>query len=642
MILRIAGAAVLLAVTARGAQRYERPIHVTTAGPQRLDVDLSMLAGTGPGFADLRIGDPSGREVPYLIVQPRPGDAEWIETGIAPIARTKKTSGLEADAGRLVVMDGVRLEGITAPYLKRARIEGSGDRSRWILLADATVFDLPPQRLKRNEVDFAPSKLRYVRLTWNDASSAPVQGHLRISVRVHGSAVPPVPLRASVPFARVASEPGRSRYRVDLPASSLPITAIHVKLPEGDVFREAAVSEPRLTATEIVPAILGSGQLRQAHRDGLTASAARIAIAHPRSRELDLVIEDNSNAPLAIAGIEVELAPQPWIYFEADGEGTYAALYGDAKAEAPRYDLEAARPFVQRARLATARLQEEKRLELPPSDAPSPLPAVGAVLDPSEFRVSRALAKAPPGMSVLPLDADALARSREMSDIRIIDSENRQVPFIVERRAEPLLIDVAIGSRSPRDGNVSLYPLRLPYTTFPATTRLVLTTSAGIFERAVDLRDARDEGRDPFVIGSATWRHADPGRLAPPLSFNVPARVARELELRIVDGDNAPLPISTARLVVPAVALRFIHPGTPLTVVYGNDDVAAPRYDLALLAPRLFREPAQEIRFESPAAGGGAEEEGAGERRFFWIAIGAIALVLMLFLGRLLKPLAQS
>ena len=576
-------------------------------------------------------------------MQPRPGDAEWMPTRVNPIARTKTSSGLEADAGKPVMMDGVRIEGITAPYLKRVRIEGSGDRTRWILLADATVFDLPSQQLRRTEVEFAPSQLRYLRLTWNDASSARVQGDLRISARVHGSAVPPVPLRSSVPFARIASEPGRSRYRIDLPASSLPIIAVHVKLPAGDVFREATVSEPRLTATEIVPATLGSGQLRQAQREGLVASAARIAIAQPRSRELDLVIEDNSNAPLAIALVDVELAPQPWIYFEADGAGTYTALYGDAKADAPRYDLEAARPFVQRARLATATLQEEKRLEVPPSEPPSPLPTMGAVLDPSKFRVRRALADASPGMSVLVLDADTLARSRDMSDIRIIDDQNRQVPFIVERRAEPLLIDVPIGPRSQREGNVSVYPLRLPYATFPASTRLVLTTSAGVFERAVDLRDGTDAGRDPLVIGSATWRHADPARrLAPPLSFGLPSRIARDLELRIVDGDNAPLPVTNARLVLPAVALRFIHPESRLTLVYGNDDVAAPRYDLALLAPRLFREPAQEVSFESPAVGGETDEDGDGERRFFWIAIGAIALVLMLLLARLLKPLAQS
>lgn len=245
-------------------------------------------------------------------------------------------------------------------------------------------------------------------------------------------------------------------------------------------------------------------------------------------------------------------------------------------------------------------------------------------------------------MSSLPLDADTLARSREVSDVRIIDSENRQVPFIVERRAEPLLIDLTIGPRAQREGNVSLYPLRLPYATLPSSTRLVVTTPAGVFERAVDLRDATDGGRDPVVIGSATWRHADPGRLAPSLSFDVPTRVSRELELRIVDGDNAPLPVSTAHLVMPSVALRFIHPGAPLTLLYGNDDLAAPRYDLALLAPRLFREPAQEIRFESPVTGALTSEDGAGERRFFWIAIGAIALVLMFLLARLLKPLAQS
>ena len=641
MISRIAVAALLVATTAAGAQQYERTIHVTSPGPQRLDLDLALRAGAAPGLADLRISDPIGREVPYLVVQPQPSDAEWTGARVLPIARTKTTSGLEADTGRPLLMDALRIDGIAAPFLKRIRLEGSGDRRRWTLLADTSVFDLPAQELRRTEVEFAPSELRYLRLTWDDSSSAPVGGDIRVSVRVHGSAVPAVPLRAPIPFVKRPSEPGRSRYRIDLPAPLLPVVAIRVKLPAGDVFRQVTVFEPRLSATEIVPVPLGAGQLRQALRDGLTASASRIAIATPRSPELELVIDDNSNPPLAIEVIEVELTPQPWVYFEADAAGTYTAIYGDAKAEAPRYDLEAARPFVRRARLGRATLQAEKRIEPAPAEPSAPLPAMGAVLDPSKFRVARPLGNASAGMSTLVLDADTLARSRELSDIRIIDGNNRQIPFIVERRSEPLLIDVPAGAVEHEDGNVSLYRLRLPYSTFPAGTKLVLSTSAGVFERAVDLRDASDEGRDPHVIGSATWRHTDPGHLAPALTFDVPTRVTRELELRVVDGDNAPLPITASRLVLPSVALRFIHPGTPLTLLYGHDDIAPPKYDLALLAPRLFREPAQELKFASGVTGP-AEDEGGGERRFFWVAIGAIALVLMLLLARLLKPLAQS
>ena len=641
MILRIAVATVLVAATTAGGQQYERPIHVTSPGPQRLDLDLALRAGAAPGLADLRISDPIGREVPYLIVQPQPGDAEWIGTRVLPIPRTKTSSGLEADSGKPLLMDALRVEGVVAPFLKRVRIEGSGDRRRWTVLADTTVFDLPSQQLRRTEVEFVPSELRYLRLTWNDSSSAPVAGDVRIAARVHGSAVPSIPLRAPIPFAKRPSEPGRSRYRLDLPAPSLPAVAIHVQLPAGDVFREVTVFEPRLSATEIVPLSLGHGQLRQAQRDGVTASASRIAIAAPRSRELELVINDNSNPPLAIELIEVELTPQPWVYFEAEPAGTYTAIYGDSKAEAPRHDLEAARPFVRRTRLAKATLQAEKRIEPAPSKSPPQLPVVGAVLDPSKFRVARPIGDASAGMSTLVLDADALARSRELSDIRIIDGKNRQIPFIVERRLEPLLIDVPVGSGARENGNVSLYRLRLPFSTFPAGTKLVLSTSAGVFERAVDLRDATDEGRDPRVIASATWRHTDPSDLAPALTFEVPTQVARDLELRVVEGDNAALPLTAAQLVLPSVALRFVHPGTPLTLLYGHDDIAPPRYDLALLAPRLFREPAQELKFASPVAEA-SEEKGGDERRFFWIAIVAIALVLMVLLARLLKPLAQS
>jgi hypothetical protein len=641
MIARHVFAALIVAATASGDPRYERPIHVTTPGAQRLEVDLALLAGATSGLADLRISDPIGREVPYLVVHPRPGGAEWIRTRVLPIARTKTSSGLEADARKPVLMDALRIEGVAAPFLKRLRIEGSGDRQRWTLLADTTVFDLPHEELRRTEVELPPSELRYLRLIWNDASSTPVSGDTRVFTRVHGTALPAKPLRASVPFAKKPSEPGRSRYRIDLPAPGLAVTAIHVELPSMDVFREATVSEPRLTATEIVPFVLGRGQLRQARRDGQTASQTRIAISSPQSRELDLVIDDDANPPLAIQTIEVELTPQPWIYFEADGAGTFTAIYGDPHAKAPRYDLEAARPFVARASISTAKLQNEKRLDVPASET-GPLPTIGARLDPSAFRVARPIRDAGPGMSALALDTDALARSSELSDVRIVDGENRQIPYVVERRSEPVLTDVAIGARSQREGNVSIYSLRLPYPSFPSGAKLVLTTSASIFERTVELRDASDEGRDPRVFGSATWRHTDPGRLSPPLTFDLPRSVARNLELRIVDGDNAPLSITGAQLVLPAVALRFVHPGSPLTLLYGNAEVRAPRYDLALIAPRLLREPARELTFASKIEADPGHDKDGGERRFFWIAIGAIAIALLLLLGRLLRPLAHS
>src|SRR6185369_10488919 len=92
------------------------------------------------------------------------------------------------------------------------------------------------------------------------------------------------------------------------------------------------------------------------------------------------------------------------------------------------------------------------------------------------------------------------------------------------------------------------------------------------------------------------WRHADPELPAPALSMELPTLRVGELSLVIDEGDNAPLPLHDATLLLPAYRLRFFRDGhTPLTLLYGRSDLGMPRYDLALLAPRLLGAPAQDV-----------------------------------------------
>ena len=105
----------------------------------------------------------------------------------------------------------------------------------------------------------------------------------------------------------------------------------------------------------------------------------------------------------------------------------------------------------------------------------------------------------------------------------------------------------------------------------------------------------------------------------------------------IVDeGDNAPLPIASARLLVPNVALRYYDPGVPLTLRYGNPKAEPPRYDLALLATRVFAAPAHDVALSNDLKAA-PDTTTNNERRFFWIAIVAVVAVLLVLLARLLR-----
>jgi hypothetical protein len=115
-----------------------------------------------------------------------------------------------------------------------------------------------------------------------------------------------------------------------------------------------------------------------------------------------------------------------------------------------------------------------------------------------------------------------------------------------------------------------------------------------------------------------------------------PLRVA-EVTLVIDEGDNAPLPIRDATLLLPAYRLRFFRDAhTPLRLLYGRSDLTPPRYDLALLAPRLLGAPAHDIVAGAEQAG--ADVTGVTPTIVFWCALGAAVLVLIVMIARLLRP----
>ncbi len=177
--------------------RASREVLPGAAGPNRLDVDAALLAGSafrsGPGLlSDLRLVSADGREVPYLLVAPPRKEPEWARASLLPIPATKSASGFEADLGALRRIDRLRVSGVPAPFLKRLRLEGSGDRVRWtVLVAEGTLFDLPEEGLARTEVAFPEGEHRFLRLAWNDAKSGRVPLPARVEARLAGTGAVP-------------------------------------------------------------------------------------------------------------------------------------------------------------------------------------------------------------------------------------------------------------------------------------------------------------------------------------------------------------------------------------------------------------------------------------------------------------------
>ena len=673
--IRCAAAAVaLLAVTTSAQQpqpapsfRFERPIVTAGAGPRRLAIDVPLLVGASPfrfarpsdALRDLRLYDSAGAEVGYLLVGDPPTEPVYTSAVMLPIApvdtRELRTSGFEADLGELSPIDRVRIDGIDAPFLKRLKLEASGDRQRWTLLAaEATLFDLPAEKLVQTELRFPPGSYRYLRVVWDDTHSARIPRMPSLAAGRVPAGAPTPPLVAPLVFERSPSEPGRSRFRVRLPAANLPIAALDLDVGGDRLLREAAVFQSQLSGDQLTPARLGQATLRRVVRDGLAASALRVPISVPSDSQIDLVVDDGDNPPLDLRGLSAVFAELPWIYFEAQGAGL-TARYGNATLAPPRYDLEAARGQLRIQAVADAHWGEPRPRASDDTTAAPPLPTVGASLDPGLFKYTRTIPAGRAGLVALELDAGVLAHSagaaQGFSDLRVVDAADRQIPYIVEQASGPLSLDVTIEKAAtppaallpPKSGR-SIYRINYPVAGLPGAT-LVLTTTARVFDRSVRLveESAADNQRrrDASIetLAQERWVRADQDRPAAPLSLKVRPLHGRELFVVVDEGDNAPLPIPTARLLLPAYRIRFFRDGTSrLRLTYGRSELDRPKYDLALLAPQVLATPAADVLLDAEqATAGGTTVAAVVSPRLFWGALAIAVIVLLGLIARLLR-----
>jgi len=665
----IGGVALVTTLTAQQtpssvAFQYERPVQTGGAGPRRLPIDVALLAGSGalrnagspPQIPDLRLFDTAGTEVQYLLVPSPPGQPLWRTVQTLPIApvetATQKTSGFEIDLGDAVTIDRVKVDGITPPFLKRVRLEGSGDRARWTLLVnEGTVFHLPQEGLLQTELAFAPGPYRYIRLTWDDTRSGVVERPPISSVREVRNVSATVPLTTPLAFERRPGEPGRSQFRVRLPSSRLPIVALDLDMGGTHILREATVFEARMGGDQIAPFPLGQATLRRVVRDELTASSLRVPINAPVEAQLDLVIDDGNNAPSDLRSITAVFAELPWIYFESPGD-SIVARYGASSLQAPRYDLEAARASIAIDKTADAtwgearvRSPEESTTQAAPA-----LPIVGSVVDVARFQYLRPLAPGAGGLVTIPLDEAALAHSQGVgfADVRVIDAAGRQVPYLVERASEPLSLGLTIEPVATRpvtlqsDRAMSVYRVLLPLEGLPPS-RLVLRSSARVFTRQVTVgveHPPDRRRRDPWfeTLATSNWGHADQESMAPDLTLPLRQLDVREVLVSVEEGDNSPLAIDSARLLLPSYRLRlFRERNAELRLAYGRTDLSRPEYDLALLTPQLLGVAATEV---VP----GAETQTAPSAptvlmspALFWGVLGVAVLVLLTLVVRLVR-----
>lgn len=293
------------------------------------------------------------------------------------------------------------------------------------------------------------------------------------------------------------------------------------------------------------------------------------------------------------------------------------------------------------------------------STASSQQVEVGAPLDPALFAFHRTVPDGRPGAVALVVDPLALAHSRgpaeHFADVRILDSSNRQVPYIVEHRDDPLVVPLtperanlpASGRDVVKRPNSSSYRLTLPCANLPAS-QVEIETSARVFQRGVQLAvvrpaDRRSRTARLETIAATTWGHVDQEEAASALTLSITPGDASELWLSVDEGDNSALPITAVRLLLPSYRLRFYRPSrSALLLVYGRNDLLAPRYDLALVSGDLLNAGASEVTPLGERPADRTRQPLLSPVRF-WIFLSiAVAILLGLIVRLVRRPASQT
>ena len=286
--------------------------------------------------------------------------------------------------------------------------------------------------------------------------------------------------------------------------------------------------------------------------------------------------------------------------------------------------------------------------------AAPPLPTFGASLDLDLFKYVRTVPAGGAGLVAVPLDLPVLAHSggvaRHFGDLRVVDDTDRQIPYLLEQLPEPLSVDVTLDrvasppkSLPPARSGRSVYRVTYPIDGLPPA-RLVMTTPARVFDRRVTIgqeRERDERTRDPWfeILASVQWRHAEQDLAARPLTVDVPPLHSTALFVVVDEGDNTPLPIDAARLLLPSYRIRLYRgSGTALRVAYGRRDLQRPQYDLALLAPQVLGATAREIALDAErTTASTAPTSTLVSPRLFWAVLAIAVVVLVGFVVRLLR-----
>jgi hypothetical protein len=297
-------------------------------------VPQTLYDDAAPDLRDVRVVDATGHAVPFAIVTPAPAPREaWrsatvTDAGFVRGSYTQAVADLGTNTQAYATLE------IVTPldaFNTTVDVDASDDRSTWrSVRVDAPIYDFAKDGLATNsQIAIPPSTARYVRVRVKQADAAfPIAG-IRYAVGTNAQ-----PERARYLVTAAPSKGGAGETLLDLSGlDSVPVDRLQVDA-RTLAYDRAAVVET--SDDGIAWSQAGSTTLRRTATD----SRDSIAFDETTAHRWRLRIADGDDAALSGVTVRAFGAPRR-IVFDSSASGSYMLLYGNPRAEAPRYDYAA-------------------------------------------------------------------------------------------------------------------------------------------------------------------------------------------------------------------------------------------------------------------------------------------------------------
>lgn len=597
----------------------EADVFVRDARLARLPLPPDVLAACRPDLSDVRLFDREGKEAPFLVdrggapgvtlaetrtVTPRVSDVRrWHETRANEPQRAREEYALAVPAEAPTDAPWELVVSTTRPeFTRRITVSGAGEDGRpRLLVEDAPLVRIPGTEHTRVPLPAGVRGVLSVVITGDE----PEFLEPRFTLQAERTLGPGGTL-AAVPLAPrpAAGAPGTTVLEVERPAGIVP-KRLRVETDTPAFDRRVTVWDVRPGGPDVR---LGAGRVL---RVGTTTPLvqADVEIAAASGPRLRIEIADGDSPPLQNLRLQALYAPPSLVVLLApNGDAPAGVLrFGGGRVAAPDYDLAALLPDLPAtgmdARVA-GRLYDPAELgtahlgPVRPNPAFDDAPALafamrpGTVVDARTYAWRRALPipDAREGLVRVLLAPEDAARLRpDLADVRVVDAERRQWPYLLEPGAAQAWLPLAVGAPATRDGRTRwrLTPSATPL----ATRELRLDVDTPFFDRPARVLVREADGRERVLASEALVRDA---RRPEPIVVRLPDVRVDALTLEVEDGDEAPLALRGAAVRVAVPALFVAAPAGSYTLLLGDPDATAPRYDVARARDVVLAVPATE------------------------------------------------